>query len=143
MILTDIEKLKHSCSNVEEHEIDDIILSLEKELEQSALYGNPGIGLAAPQIGIYKNAAIIRFNKFKINLINPKITKSIGKFIFDGEGCLSFPGKIEKTYRFKEVHVENYIEPKKFIATGLLAVVISHEIDHLHGILLPDISIKK
>lgn len=143
MILTNEEQLRIPCSNVEEHEIKDLISQLEIELNQSELYGNPGVGLAAPQIGIYKNAAIIRLSKYKINLINPIITKSIGKFIFEGEGCLSFPGIIEKTNRFKEIHVQNQIEPKSFIATGLLAVVIVHEIDHLHGILLPDNAIKK
>ncbi len=44
--------------------------------------------------------------------------------------------------RYREVYVvDNLVEPYSFIATGLLAVVIQHELDHLNGILLPDVAI--
>lgn len=148
MIITDIEKLKIKSEKVDLLESESIILSLERELDNSASLGKAGIGLSAPQIGIYKRVVIIRipstgYKKCFVNLVNPVITASYDKALFTGEGCLSFPGMFEKTYRFQEIVVENDIEPYKFIATGLFAVCIQHEIDHLDGIVLPEIAIKK
>lgn len=137
------EALKVDCENVLSEEIGSIIDQLEIELKKSENEGFPGIGLAAPQINVAKNAAIIRLDKFKINLINAKIEKSYDKAVFEGEGCLSFPGRFEKTNRFQEIYVLNDIEPYRFTATGLLAVVIQHELDHTNKILLPDVAIKE
>lgn len=143
MIVTDEKILRAPCEKVLETEISDIIGSLEKELMNSANLGNPGIGLAAPQIGIHKRVAIIRVGDNKIDLVNPVIVKTYDKIRFEGEGCLSFPGVIESTERFSEIEVENDIEPRKFIATGLTAIAVQHEIDHLNSILLPDVAIKQ
>lgn len=140
MIVTEEKILRTKCEDVLPEEVESLIQKLETELKDSTV---PGIGLAAPQIGISKKAAIIRVDDHVINLINPKIVESRDKFIFEGEGCLSFPGKQVRTWRHNEIVVENKIEPKKFIATGLLAVVIQHEIDHLNNILLPDVEIKE
>ena len=112
-------------------------LCLNQNKNQNYLenYGNPGIGLAAPQIGIYKKAAIIRIKDIKINLINAKIEKGYDLGIFDGEGCLSFPNKNITTQRYKEVYItNNLVEPYSFVAQGLTAVCIQHEIDHYNGL---------
>lgn len=144
MIITDENKLRVKCEDVLPLEINNIISKLEDELKISSLNGYPGIGLAAPQIGIAKKAAIIRINdEFSVNLINPVIVKKYDLEEFSGEGCLSFPNRYEKTLRYKEIRVINGVEPKDFIATGLMSVVIQHEIDHLHGKLLPDYAIKQ
>lgn len=143
MIITDQNTLRKKCENVSTEEVDELINLLELELKKSGDVGRPGIGLAAPQIGINKKAAIIRLKKININLINAKIVEKNDPFIFENEGCLSFPGKFEKTNRYKEIVVENDVEPKKFVATDLVAVAIQHELDHLDGILLPDVAIKK
>jgi peptide deformylase len=137
MIITDIDKLSVLSEDVSPEEALTIIDLLEKELENSAKQGSPGIGLAAPQIGINKKVAIVRVGDNKINLVNSKIVEKIIPFEFDGEGCLSFPGMIKKTKRYKEIVVENEIYPHKFIATDLLAVVIQHEIGHWNNELLP------
>lgn len=148
MILTDKEALKIKCSDVAS--LDEYFLiksQLEKELLRSAEMGMPGIGLAAPQIGIPKNMAIIRLSNdsaypLSVDLVNCKIKNKYDKSLFNGEGCLSFPGRYETTSRYKEIHIiNNMVEPYEFIATGLFAVACQHELDHLSGILLPEIAI--
>jgi peptide deformylase len=144
MILTDEKALRVECTDVLPEEVDDIRKKLEYELEESGKRGSPGIGLAAPQIGIPKRMAIIRLDKYKIDLVNATIHKSYDLSLFEGEGCLSFPGRTETTKRYNEIHIiDNMVAPEKFIAKGLLAVVIQHELDHTQGILLPDFAIKK
>ncbi len=147
MIITDETLLRRPClpSSVEEGKA--IIKILEEELEQSAKEGRPGIGLSAPQIGILKTVAIIRINNhfgqsYKVNLVNCRIAQGYDQSFFDGEGCLSFPNQYERTLRYQEIHVvDNLAEPHNFIATGLLAVCIQHELDHTVGILLPDLKL--
>lgn len=147
MIITDIDKLRVKCEEVLPEEVDTLVNKLEEGLRYSYSLNRPGIGLAAPQIGIAKRACIIRITSsigsgYSLNLINPKIVESFDKQIFKNEGCLSFPGEYADTMRYNEIVVENDVEPKKFVATGLLAVCIQHEIDHLNGVLLPDVRIK-
>ena len=141
MIITDEKLLRVKCEDVLPEEIGSLIDQLERELKRA---GN-GIGLAAPQIGIAKNAAIIRINQnYSMNLINCRIEKGYDEEIFEDEGCLSFPGKYVKTLRYSEIYVvDNLGEVSSFIAQGLPAVVIQHELNHLNGILLPDLEIKQ
>lgn len=144
MIITDESLLRVKCEPVLSSEIDDLISKLETALKWSEKNGRSGVGLACPQIGIAKKMAIIRVDDIKLDLVNAKITKRYYQFEFDGEGCLSFPGRYERTLRHKEIVVEwNLVRPYQFIATGFAAVVIQHEIDHLNGILLPDVAIAK
>lgn len=139
MIITDEESLRIKCVDVLPDEIGSLVETLENELKHSGELGNPGVGLAAPQIGINKNIAIIRYKDYKINLVNAKIAKQFDKFINENEGCLSLPGKIINTGRYREVHVlENIVEPYNFIASGMLAVICQHELDHLNSILITD-----
>lgn len=145
MIITSEKELRVKCEPVQPEEIESLVHKLECELKASGDSGMPGIGLAAPQIGIPKQAAIIRINeKLSVNLINARIESGYDKLLFDGEGCLSFPGRYEKTMRYHEIHVvDNNTDPNSFIAKGLFAVVIQHEIDHLSGKLLPDFALKQ
>ena len=79
-----------------------------------------------------------------MNLANAKITKTYDLQKFDNEGCLSFKDRYESTMRYNEIVVEdNLFYPHKFVATGLTAVAIQHELDHLNGVLLPDRAIKQ
>lgn len=98
-----------------------------------------GVGLAAPQIGINKQIAIVDIDDEHgtIELINPIIVRKEGEET-DIEGCLSFPGlygEVPRSYKV-EVKAQNR-KGKEFIlqAEGFLARAIQHEIDHLHGIL--------
>jgi peptide deformylase len=142
MIITDEKKLREKCEDVLPEEVDFLRNKLEKELRLSAKKGHPGIGLAAPQIGIYKKIAIVRINGGpNIDLVNCKIDKKYDKFIFENEGCLSFPDTFVNSERYKQISVvNNLIKPYNFFVTGLAAVVVAHEIDHWFGRLLPDFS---
>ena len=149
MIVTDETLLRVKCTDVLPEEIAPLLEQLERELQRSNELGRPGIGLAAPQIGVAKNMAIVRIPKqngevISINLVNCKIKEGYDLAIFDGEGCLSFPGRTERTRRFQEILVtDNAVEPERFVASGIVAVCIQHELDHTKGILLPDISVDR
>lgn len=144
MIITDEALLRVECSDVLPEEVGEIRAQLEYELKRSEELGRPGIGLAAPQIGIAKRFAIVRISNYSLDLINCKILHGYDPAIFRGEGCLSFPGRIENTIRFQEIHiVDNMFETGSVIITGLPAVCAQHELDHLNSILLPDVANEK
>lgn len=145
MIITDEQKLRVVCKDVLPEEIGPLKDQLERELERSASIGRPGVGLSAPQIGINKNMAIIRSGQgVDIDLVNAKIIKGYDKHTFNNEGCLSFPGKFVKTKRYNEIYISNnLVEPESFILTGFPAIIVQHELDHLNGVLLPDVEIKE
>lgn len=101
-----------------------------------------GVGLAGPQIGILKRLVVIDLydEKGPIKLVNPKIIKQDGKQEVE-EGCLSFPNQYAKIIRPAKVTIEALNENGKKVkikAEGLLAQAISHEIDHLDGVLFVD-----
>ena len=146
MIITNNEEaLRIKCDIVLPEEVGSLVSVLEQELNYSNKLGKGGIGLAAPQIGIAKNIAIIRLGSgLNIDLVNPKIEKGYDPSLFRQEGCLSFPGRVEDTTRFQEVFItNNLVYPFSFVATGLMAVVCQHEIDHLNSVLFTDRMIKK
>lgn len=143
MIITDESLLRIKCEDVLPEEVKSLREKLEQGLKESEELGRPGIGLACPQIGIAKNMAIVRISRgsadFSVDLVNCRISKGYRKSLFRSEGCLSFPGKFVDTQRYQEIVViDNLVEPYSFVATGLFAVCIQHELDHLRGVLLPD-----
>jgi peptide deformylase len=100
-----------------------------------------GIGLAAPQVGINKRLFVVDLGEgHVIKLANPRILKVNGSDQME-EGCLSVPGAVVKVKRPTEIVVRGLNENGKMVeikATGLLARVILHEIDHLNGKLIID-----
>lgn len=148
MIITNNEEaLRVKCEDVLPEEVASLVATLESELDYANRLGKGGIGLAAPQIGIAKNIAIIRLDKShgpNFNLVNCKIEKGFDPALFKQEGCLSFPGRVEDTTRFQEIYVTNNLfYPYSFVATGLIAVVCQHEIDHLTSMLFMDRAVPK
>jgi peptide deformylase len=145
-IITD-EKLLRSikCTDVLPEEVAELVATLERELEHSEKLGRKGIGLAAPQIGIAKKIAIIRIdNNHSVDLVNCRIDNAYDPALFTDEGCLSVPDRLEDTMRFQEVHVvDNLVYPNAFIATGLMSVVVQHELEHLESTLFFDKAIPK
>ena len=104
------------------------------------MYKFDGVGLAAPQVGILKRIITIDIGEGPKVLINPVIKKAQGKQTGE-EGCLSFPNVFGNVDRPESVVVEAFdIDGNKIKikAKGLEAVVLSHEIDHLDGILFVD-----
>ena len=99
-----------------------------------------GAGLAAPQVGVLKRAVVIDVGEGLIELVNPEIVSSEGECT-SIEGCLSVPGRAGKVVRPEKVvvHAQNRNgEPMELTAEGKLAVCVSHELDHLDGILYVD-----
>ncbi|MGI6149410.1 MAG: peptide deformylase [Firmicutes bacterium] len=104
------------------------------------MYAVDGAGLAAPQIGVSKQIAVIDVGEGPICLINPEIVKSEGEEI-DVEGCLSIPGLRAYVKRSTSVIVKALDErgrPIRVVGEGLLARALQHEIDHLNGVLMTD-----
>lgn len=105
-----------------------------------------GVGLAAPQVGVLKQIAIVDVEdkNGKIELINPTILESRGEQV-DIEGCLSFPGIYGDVKRanFVKVRAQNR-RGKTFIVEGteFLARALQHEIDHLEGKLFTELVTK-
>ena len=107
-------------------------------LMAKAMYLNQGVGLAALQVGIDRQLAVIDVGDGLIKLINPVITRREGSETQE-EGCLSVPGEYVRVKRSKKVTV-NFLkeggEAVQLKADGLLARAIQHEIDHLSGCLI-------
>ena len=97
-----------------------------------------GIGLAAPQIGRSEAIAIIDISEHRdtpLVLINPQIIEAEGEFLSE-EGCLSVPGFYANVKRYKKVKVKALNrDGEEFVVEDddYLAIVMQHEIDHLHG----------
>jgi peptide deformylase len=109
------------------------------------MYQAPGIGLAANQVGELLQVVVIDARRENdesglLTLINPRIVAVQGQVSFE-EGCLSVPGYYAHVKRYEEITVEALdIEgkPLRIEASGLLAVVLQHELDHLNGRLFID-----
>jgi len=100
----------------------------------------PGIGLAANQVGVPLQVAIIELEDTITELINPQIVRASGEVV-DWEGCLSIPGFVAEVTRHEKVTVKaRDRHGKEFRVKGedLFARALQHEIDHLKGILYID-----
>jgi len=117
--------------------IDGKIVRLSQAMLQ-AMYRAPGLGLAAPQIGVQKQIFVYDIDGTPTTLINPRIVESSGEWVYD-EGCLSIPGLYVEMVRPKQVLLAaldldgNEITVE---ADELLARLFQHELDHLNGVLM-------
>jgi peptide deformylase len=116
--------------------------SLHRLLEEmvETMRDAPGIGLAANQIGIPLQVAVIELEDKVTELINPQLVRSSGEVV-DWEGCLSIPGFVAEVKRHARVTVKaRDRHGKEFRVKGeeLLARALQHEIDHLNGIMYID-----
>lgn len=107
------------------------------------MYAAPGIGLAATQVNVHQRIIVMDISEDKsqpLVLINPEIIEKDGAQEFD-EGCLSVPGIYETVQRAEHIRLRALNregEDFEMEATGLLAVCIQHEMDHLMGKLFVD-----
>lgn len=109
------------------------------------MYAEPGVGLAANQVGVAKRLAVIDLTVGEEPgnvhvLINPEIQESEGEQ-FDEEGCLSIPDFVELVSRPERVRV-TYLDrdgnAQEMWGEGLMARAICHELDHLNGVMFVD-----
>ena len=109
------------------------------------MYAAPGIGLAAPQVGVSLQIFVIDLSLGKDpdalhSMINPQFIERDGMQL-EEEGCLSVPGFTATVARPKRVVVEGlnrHGEKYRLEGTGLLARALQHEVDHLHSCLFVD-----
>lgn len=110
------------------------------------MYLAPGLGLAAIQVGVDQSLLVYDVSHKEDGrhlevLINPRIIESQGEMVSTDEGCLSVPEFRADVIRAEQVFVEGFDRdgnPKKIEASGLLSIVLQHEIDHLNGTLFID-----
>jgi peptide deformylase len=100
-----------------------------------------GVGLAAPQVGIYQKFFIMKLGKEKYVVVNPTI-KVVGKmFTYFREGCLTVPGLYRQVLRHSSLVVEGKDENGvdfKWNCKHFMAQVVQHEFDHLLGRCIAD-----
>ncbi len=131
--------------------VTEVTEDITKLLEDMAetMYAEPGVGLAAPQVGQSIRALVVdvgieqedgSFESNLYSLINPEIVSREGEIEWE-EGCLSIPEFTIKMTRAAKIHIkalDKFGKPMEFDAEGLFAVALQHEIDHLDGKLLVD-----
>ena len=103
----------------------------------TTMYEAPGIGLAAPQVGVQKRLFVYDIGDGPLTIINPEIREARGEWAYD-EGCLSIPGLSFELVRPAEVHLVGYdLEGNELSieADEILARCFQHELDHLDGVL--------
>lgn len=110
----------------------------------------PGVGLAAPQIGVSERVVVIEYAiddedddspKKLYALVNPEIVQVSDETVTGVEGCLSVPSLIGEVERHEGILVKaqnRHGQPTKIKATGWLARIFQHEIDHLEGVVFTD-----
>jgi len=133
--------------------IDDKLRELTKDMGET-MFAAPGVGLAAPQVGVNKRVIVYDINagndeddnsqdiqqEFRA-LINPEILDASGSIVSNEEGCLSVLDYNADVKRYEKVSIRALnIDGKKleFNMEGIPAIIMQHEIDHLDGILFID-----
>ena len=120
-------------------DIDDALLRLADDMVET-MYEAPGVGVAAPQVGVQKKLFVWDIGEGPNAMINPEIIESDGEWTFE-EGCLSVPGLSWEIVRPKLVHVIGRDldgNEVSYEADEFEARMFQHELDHLEGKLLVD-----
>ena len=130
-------------------QIDDKLVAFLEEMAQT-MYAAPGVGLAAPQVGLSERAIVLDCDSREerengrgrglLKLLNPEIIEREGSVLWE-EGCLSVVDFTAEVKRAERVLVRAFTPDEKEVrieADGLLAVALQHEIDHLDGKLFID-----
>lgn len=113
----------------------------------------PGVGLAAPQVGVLLRVIVVEFGDEEdedvppklYSVVNPELVKASSEIVTGVEGCLSIPGYVGDVDRSVEVVVKGQNrrgQPIRIKASGWLARVFQHEINHLDGVLFIDLAEK-
>jgi peptide deformylase len=109
----------------------------------------PGVGLAAPQVGVPMRVIVVEYGDEEIEdaplklytLVNPEIARASETLVSGTEGCLSIPGYVGEVERLENITIKGlnrHGKPIRIKADDWLARVFQHEIDHLDGILFTD-----
>ena len=120
-------------------DIDGALVRLADDMIDT-MYAAPGVGLAAPQVGVQKRLFVydLQDETGPHVIVNPTIAEGRGEYVFD-EGCLSVPGLSWEIVRPDEVHITGFdLEGNEISieASQYEGRVFQHEMDHLNGVLL-------
>ena len=135
--------LKTKCTPVPA--VDDEIRTLMDDMLDT-MYAAPGIGLAAPQIGVTKRVIVVDVSekdepRAPLCLANPEIVWKSDETAPHEEGCLSLPdlyADVERPVAVKVRYLDRDGASQELEADGLLAICLQHEIDHIDGVLFVD-----
>ncbi|SDG21347.1 peptide deformylase [Thalassobaculum litoreum] len=135
--------LKTKCTPVSA--VDDEIRALMDDMLDT-MYAAPGIGLAAPQVGVTKRVIVVDVSEkdepnAPICLANPEIVWKSDETAPHEEGCLSLPdlyADVERPVAVQVRYLDRDGASQELAAEGLLAICLQHEIDHIDGILFVD-----
>jgi peptide deformylase len=154
MALREVIKLPHPTLRRTAHKVE----KFDKELQKLAddmietMRDEPGVGLAAPQVNISQRLIVVEYPeddshedaKAKVFIVaNPEITSKSDVIVSGIEGCLSVPNLYGRVKRVQTITVEGQNQRGDDIrieASGWLARIFQHEIDHLNGVLFVDIA---
>lgn len=125
-------------------ELDGEVRTLVEDMVET-MRAAPGIGLAAPQVGVNLRVIVADPSAGEdpnavLSLINPEVLSAEGSIVAQ-EGCLSLPEVVEEVERAERVTVRGVFSDGRQVevkAEGLLARILQHEVDHLEGVLLLD-----
>lgn len=137
-------RLKEVSKPVEGGVSDEIRTLMDDMLE--TMYAAPGIGLAAIQVGVPKRVIVMDLagqdeDPEPLYFVNPVIEWTADDTALSEEGCLSVPDfyeEVERPVAARVAYLDYHGNPQVLDATGLKAICIQHEIDHLEGILFVD-----
>ena len=142
-------RLKMVCEPVER--VDESVRALMDDLLET-MYRAPGIGLAAPQLGVTKRVLVVDISRpeeepHPLRMANPELVSVSDGTVVHEEGCLSLPehfADVERAGKARIRYLDHDDEVREIEAEGLLATCLQHEMDHLDGVLFVDhISILK
>jgi peptide deformylase len=124
-------------------EVTNVDRSLRKLAKRmmTIMYDAPGIGLAAPQVGVLQRLIVYDVDDDPRVLVNPVLSDFSEETEESDEGCLSVPGltmPVARSLRIRVTGLDEHGDRVEFIAEDVVARVIQHEIDHLDGILIVD-----
>jgi len=127
-------------------DIDGAVAELLMDMAET-MYAAPGIGLAAPQVGVRQRIIVLDLPEEEgtsstglLKLVNPVIAERDGEIVWE-EGCLSVPDLTAEVLRAKRILLRAWTPEQKEIeieAEDLFAVALQHELDHLDGVLFVD-----
>jgi len=137
IVVVEDRRLRTKCPKVPK--VDDSTRKLIDDMVDT-MRDAPGIGLAAPQVGVLLRVIVAEVDDQLHALVNPEIIRAEVEQVGD-EGCLSIPGYAGEVKRFERVVVKAKNRAGKDVRVrgeGLLARCLQHEIDHIDGILFTD-----
>ena len=126
-------------------QVDDELRRLMDDMLET-MYDAPGIGLAAPQVGVLKRVIVVDVSRedeapAPYKMVNPELVWTAEEQAVYEEGCLSLPdhyAEVKRPSAAKIRYLDENGEAREIEAEGLLATCIQHEMDHLEGILFVD-----